>query len=84
MAAAIAILVVAFLLGRDFLFEDAFPPDPIPVVVITFENQTGEASYDYLSKAIPNLLITSLEQSRYLKVVTWERMHDLLRQMGRA
>jgi eukaryotic-like serine/threonine-protein kinase len=83
-AAAIAILVVVFLLGRDVLFDDAFPPDPIPVVVITFENQTGEASYDYLSKAIPNLLITSLEQSRYLRVVTWERMHDLLSQMGRA
>jgi serine/threonine protein kinase/Tfp pilus assembly protein PilF len=54
------------------------------VAVISFENQTGERSYDYLQKAIPNLLITSLEQSRNIRVVTWERMHDLLEQMGKG
>jgi serine/threonine protein kinase/predicted Zn-dependent protease len=54
-----------------------------PIAVISFENQTGEAAYDYLQKAIPNLLITSLEQSKYLRVVTWERMYDLLKQMGK-
>jgi serine/threonine protein kinase/tetratricopeptide (TPR) repeat protein len=54
-----------------------------PIAVISFENQTGEDSYDYLQKAIPNLLITSLEQSKYLRVVTWERMYDLLKQVGR-
>jgi len=53
------------------------------VAVISFENQTGEKAYDYLQKAIPNLLITSLEQSKYLSVITWERMFDLLKQLGR-
>jgi len=47
------------------------------VAVVGFENLTGETSYDYLKKAIPNLLITSLEQSRYLDVVSWERLNDL-------
>ena len=47
------------------------------VAIVGFENLTGEASYDYLRKAIPNLLITSLEQSRYLDVVSWERLNDL-------
>jgi len=61
---------------------------PIPsvehsVAVISFDNQTGDKAYDYLKKAIPNLLITSLEQSRYLSVTTWERMYDLLKQMGK-
>jgi tetratricopeptide (TPR) repeat protein len=51
--------------------------------VISFENQTGDKSYDYLRKAIPNLLITSLEQSKYLQVTTWERMYDLLKQIGK-
>jgi serine/threonine protein kinase len=54
-----------------------------PLAVISFENQTGDAGYDYLQKAIPNLLITKLEQSPYLKVMTWERMQDLLRQSGK-
>ncbi|MCJ7582131.1 MAG: protein kinase, partial [Candidatus Aminicenantes bacterium] len=53
------------------------------IAVISFENQTGEKSYDYLQKAIPNLLITSFEQSKYLSVMTWERMLDLLKQIGK-
>ncbi len=47
------------------------------VAIVGFENLTGEASYDYLKKAIPNLLITSLEQSKGLDVVTWEKLSDL-------
>ena len=56
---------------------------PKPVAVISFENMTGDDAYDYLRKAIPNLLITSLEQSKYLRVITWERMQDLLKQTGK-
>jgi tetratricopeptide (TPR) repeat protein len=47
------------------------------VAIVGFENLTGEAAYEYLKKAIPNLLITSLEQSKYLDVVSWERLNDL-------
>jgi serine/threonine protein kinase/Flp pilus assembly protein TadD len=54
-----------------------------PIAVISFENQTGDKKYDYLQKAIPNLLITSLERSESLRVITWERMRDLLRQVGK-
>lgn len=53
------------------------------IAVISFENQTGDETFDYLQKAIPNLLITNLEQTGGLYVATWERMHDLLKQMGR-
>ncbi len=53
------------------------------VAVISFENQTGDSAYDYLQKAIPNLLITSLEQRGSLYVATWERLRDLLKQMGK-
>ena len=63
--------------------EDIVIWEPKPVAVISFENNTGDASYDYLRKAIPNLLITSLEQSKYLRVVTWERLQDLLAQTDR-
>ncbi|MFO7732173.1 MAG: protein kinase [Candidatus Aminicenantes bacterium] len=47
------------------------------VAVVGFENLTGDMSYEYLRKAIPNLLITSLEQSKYLTVMSWERLNDL-------
>jgi len=51
--------------------------------VISFKNQTGDKAYDYLQEAIPNLLITNLEQAGYLHVATWERMRDLLKQIGK-
>jgi serine/threonine protein kinase/Flp pilus assembly protein TadD len=54
------------------------------IAVISFENQTGDKSYDYLQKAIPNLLITSLEQKGGAYVATWERLRDLLKQMGQG
>jgi serine/threonine protein kinase/tetratricopeptide (TPR) repeat protein len=52
------------------------------IAVISFENQTGDTSFDYLRKAIPDLLITSLERRGELYVATWERMLDLLAQLG--
>jgi serine/threonine protein kinase/Tfp pilus assembly protein PilF len=53
------------------------------VAVIGFKNRTGDQSLEYLQEAIPNLLITSLEQSGHFQVTSWERLNDLLRQSGR-
>ena len=53
------------------------------VAVVGFENLTGDLTYDYLKKAISNLLITSLEQSKYLEVVSWERLNSLAGQDGK-
>jgi len=53
------------------------------IAIISFNNRTGDKAFDYLQDAIPNLLITSLEQTGYFYVATWERMHDLLKQMGK-
>jgi tetratricopeptide (TPR) repeat protein/predicted Ser/Thr protein kinase len=81
-----AVIVVAAILGffvlRPRFFEGVPVGDPTPVIVISFENQTGDPTYDYLREAIPNLLITNLERSRYLRVTTWERLHDLLKQLA--
>jgi serine/threonine protein kinase/Tfp pilus assembly protein PilF len=53
------------------------------IAVISFENHTGDKSFDYLQRVIPDLLITSLERESGLYVATWERMQDLLEQMGK-
>jgi len=80
-ALVVVAVIVAVLLVWQLISQREVPKTSI--AVISFENQTGEKSYDYLQKAIPNLLITSLEQSKYLSVMTWERMHDLLKQLGK-
>ena len=81
--AGLAVVALAVAVSAILVLSSPAPSGKIPVAVISFENQTGEARYDYLRAAIPNLLITSLEQSRYLQVMSWERMRDLIRQLGK-
>ncbi len=80
-ALAVGVIVLIIVLIKILLLQTTSLP-PRPIAVMTFENLTGEKSLDYLCKAIPNLLITNLEQSRHLSVMTWERMHDLLDALG--
>lgn len=77
----IVILTLTFLPKKETVFA---PKIENSIAVISFENQTGDKAYDYLQKAIPNLLITSLEQTESIHVTTWERMRDLLKQMGKG
>jgi serine/threonine protein kinase/Tfp pilus assembly protein PilF len=81
----LAIIVTGFILWR-FVFNKGTPLLPTEkhsIAVISFRNQTGDQAYDYLQDTIPNLLITSLEQSGYFQITTWERLHDLLKQIGK-
>jgi serine/threonine protein kinase/Tfp pilus assembly protein PilF len=83
---AIALVVVAAVVWLLFHKKSTalLPEQKQSIAVISFENQTGDKAYDYLSKVIPNLLITNLEQSGYFNVTTWERIHDLLKQVGKG
>ena len=82
--ALIAVVIIGFVIWRILPRREAVSSPKIEnsIAVISFENQTGDRTFDYLAKAIPNLLITSLEQRGGLYVVTWERMADLLVQIG--
>ena len=80
-----AAIVLGVWLGKP-LFRKAAPgpaDNPVKVAVISFANQTGDPAYDYLQEAIPNLLITSLEQGKTFRITSWERLRDLLKQTGR-
>lgn len=79
---AIGILIILFVLIRFLVFQ-AKAIEQVPIAVINFTNRTGDEQFDYLCAAIPNLLITNLEQSKHLSIMTWERMHDLLKILGK-
>ena len=79
--AAAALVALAALLVWQFIPEGH--GSRRTVAVLGFKNQTGDAGLDYLREAIPNLLITSLEQSKHLRVTSWERLKDLLKEAGR-
>jgi len=85
-AMVVIALIVAIFLVFQFLPEkrqQAAATIENSIAVISFENQTGDQKYDYLRKAIPNLIITNLENTSFFYVATWERLFDLLRQMGK-
>jgi adenylate cyclase len=82
-SSVLVLLLAGYFVLRPLVLKALTPSEPMPIAVISFENQTGETKYDYLQKAIPNLLITNLEQSKLFHVITWERMQDLLSQMGK-
>jgi len=82
-AAAMVLIIVVLLLIKPFFVKEITPEEAKPIVVISFKNQTGDPNYNYLQEAIPNLLITRLEQSKHLQVISWERIYDLLKQLGK-
>lgn len=53
------------------------------VAVISFENLTGDPRHDGLIRAVPSLMITKFEAMGIPYVATWERLQDLVKQMGR-
>jgi serine/threonine protein kinase/Flp pilus assembly protein TadD len=83
---AVIVLAAAAVVLWKFIPNKKLPAAPKienSIAVISFENHTGDKAFDYLQKAIPDLLITSLERENKLYVATWERMQDLLEQMGK-
>ncbi len=79
------LVIIAVLIWKFVPFKQPLlrPKIENSIAVISFENQTGDDSFDYLQKAIPNLLITNLENTGYFHVATWERLQDLIKQMGK-
>lgn len=73
LAVAVAVLAV-----KSF-WKEPESLERVPIAVVDFANDTGDEELNGLS----GLLITSLEQSRRLTVLTRSRMFDILEQMGK-
>jgi tetratricopeptide (TPR) repeat protein len=79
LAGAAVLTVLAAFFAHDFLRgRRAGSEERVPIAVIDFNNDTHEAALEGLS----GLLITALEQSRRLQVMTRSRMFDILKTMG--
>lgn len=75
---ALVITIGALFAFRSFRGEPE-STDRIPLAVADFVNETKEEELNGLS----GMLITSLEQSRHLTVLTRSRMFDVLKQLGK-
>jgi tetratricopeptide (TPR) repeat protein/predicted Ser/Thr protein kinase len=85
-----AIVVVALIIAAVVVWQLIPKKEAIPVVpsdkpslaIMYFENNTGDVDLDHYRKAISDLLITDLGQSRYLRVLSGARLFNILSQMG--
>jgi len=50
----------------------------IPLVVMPFENNTGDESLDYQRRALSNGIIQDLLQSKYIRVITGDTLYGIL------
>jgi serine/threonine protein kinase/tetratricopeptide (TPR) repeat protein len=86
LAAIGTLIVAALILWHPWAAPKVSPPVPKianSLAVISFENLTGDPRHDGLIRAVPNLMITKFEAMGIPYVATWERLQDLVKQMGR-
>jgi serine/threonine protein kinase len=82
-AATLAVILLGLFVVWPMMHDQLLASNPRTIAVISFENQTGDKSQDNLRVVLQDAIITSLENSKYLRVTTRQRMADILKQMGK-
>jgi serine/threonine protein kinase/tetratricopeptide (TPR) repeat protein len=80
-AAALVVLIVAVVFGIRLLSHKraALAATGKPsLAVVYFENDTGDAGLDHWRKALPELIITDLSQSKYVNVRSGDEIYEIL------
>jgi serine/threonine protein kinase/Tfp pilus assembly protein PilF len=83
--AALVVLVAAALFLIRFSPQKIAPSAAAgkpSLAVMRFENNTGEPGLDHWKKALPELLITDLSQSKYVNVLTNDQLFDILSRLN--
>jgi tetratricopeptide (TPR) repeat protein/tRNA A-37 threonylcarbamoyl transferase component Bud32 len=86
-AAVLAIAVAVAAVGWSLIGRDRGPPGigaagRPAVAVMYFESLSGDEEIRWLSKGLPNMLITDLAQTPGLDVVSSQRINEVLKQVG--
>ena len=76
----IAVVAIRFIPGIDFLSP---PPEKPHLAVLPIKNYTGDESLTHLQDALTNLIVSDLYQSKYIRVLTAERMNKILEDMNK-
>ena len=75
-------LVIWQLIPQKQAVPVSFPSDKPSLSIMYFENLTGDNNLDHWKKAISDLLITDLTQSKYIKVMSAESLFNTLSKMN--
>ncbi|MFB0564656.1 MAG: protein kinase [Candidatus Aminicenantaceae bacterium] len=83
---------IIILAALYFLLIEKKKPAPLPpfvdgrksIAVMYFENNTGDRSLDYWRRALQDLLITDLAQSKYFRILSDDRLFQILKEMKQS
>ena len=81
--AVITLAVIAVLVFRPFPKREfvPIPSDKPSLAIMYFKNNTGDDSLDHWRSALSDLLITDLSQSKHIRVLSAERLFNILQQL---
>jgi len=86
-ASIIFLLVLIFLILKTFKFEMVPEKEAIAkentLAIMYFENMVDREDKERLGEIVTNLLITDLSESEYMRVVSSQRLYDILKLLGR-
>ncbi|GAG34041.1 unnamed protein product, partial [marine sediment metagenome] len=76
----IAVAIAALIIWRFIPQKKAMPvpSDKPSLAIVYFENNSGDESLDHWRKALCELLIADLTQSKYIRVLSSDRLIDIL------
>lgn len=79
----LALAVIAVVIWQMIPQKQAvpFPPGKPSLAVMYFENNTGDQNFEHWRKALSDLLIADLSQSKYILVLSGERLFNILEEL---
>jgi tetratricopeptide (TPR) repeat protein/tRNA A-37 threonylcarbamoyl transferase component Bud32 len=78
--AVAAVAVTAILWRRPKIVME---PERVYLAVLPFENKTGEPALDWMASGIPDNLTADLAQSKFFRVMSLERLHQVVAEIGK-
>ena len=77
----LAAIAIRFIPGIDFVSSPIGKPH---LAVLPIQNNTGDNAFIHLQDALTNLIVSDLYQSKYIRVLTAERMNQILKDMDKS
>ncbi len=83
-ALVVTLVIVALIIWQPWSQKEAIPiqSDKPSLAVMYFENNTGDESLDHLRKMLSDLLITDLTQSKHLRILSGDRLFEILSELN--
>jgi serine/threonine protein kinase/tetratricopeptide (TPR) repeat protein len=86
-ASIMFVLILLFLILKPFQLEIVPEKKAVAeentLAIMYFENLKDEEDHERIGEMVSELLITGLSESQYMKVVSSQRLYDLLKMMGK-